>query len=522
MNDQSRSRMIEVTNPATGEKIDEVRSFTSAEAREAIDRARKAQRHWRARPIKERSRVMRRFRDVLLDRSEEVCNLISRENGKVLQEAFQMEVFPIVDLIGYFTSRADDILAPRRIELHLLKHRRSYIHYKPRGVVLIISPWNFPFAIPMGEVIMALLAGNAVVLKPASLTPLIALEARKLFDEAGLDPDIFQVLPCPGRIASEMIEMGVDYVNFTGSTEVGVRVSETCGKRLIPCSMELGGKDAAIVLPDADLDVVTGSLVWGAFANAGQVCASIERAFVPETLYDQLVDRVVAKTQKLRVGNPLEDGTDMGPMTDRTQLAVVERQVSEALAQGARALTGGGRVDRPGQFFAPTVLVDVREDMACWRDETFGPTLPIVKYREVEEAIERANNSPFGLDAYVYGRDAAECRRVAERLEAGTVMVNETLITHACPETPWGGVKQSGVGHVHSDDGLRDLCVPYHVNEEVLPTPKWSPFWQPYSHRMLHTLIDAARALNHSSLSKKAMGAIGAVRSSVDMVRDAL
>jgi acyl-CoA reductase-like NAD-dependent aldehyde dehydrogenase len=512
--------VIVVRNPANGEKIGEVHSFSLEEAREAVSRAGSAQRRWEAVGIDERIRVIRRFKDVLLDRAEEVCELISRENGKVLQESFNMEVFPIIDLASYFASRAKDILSPRRINLHLLKHRRSYIHYRPRGVVLCISPWNFPFSIPYGEVVMSLLAGNAVVLKPASLTPLIALKGRELFDEAGLDADLLQVISCSGRVAFELIGKGVDYVNFTGSTAVGVQVSERCGRNLIPCSMELGGKDPAIVLPDADLDIVTGSLVWGAFANAGQVCASIERAYVHESLYDEVVRRVVDKTSRLNVGNPLTDGTDMGPMTDPGQLEVVMRQVDDAVAHGAKALTGGKRLEGPGQFYPPTVLVDVNDEMEAVREETFGPTLPIMKYRSVEEAIERANNSPYGLTACIYGRDRDEMRRVAERIEAGTVMINETLLTHACPETPWAGVKTSGTGRVHSDEGMRDLCVSYHVNEEVVPTMKWSPFWQPYTQKMYHAIVGAARTLNHSDFSVKATGAWSFLNNAYDLVRN--
>ncbi len=514
------SGVIEVFNPANGEKIDEVKSHNADECREALNRARKAQKVWEAVGLEERIRVVKRFGDALLDHADEMCRLISRENGKVLQEALQMEVFPIVDLTSYFTGRAKQILAPKPISMHLLKHRHSYIHYRPKGTVLIISPWNFPFSIPYGEVVMALLAGNAVVLKPASLTPLACLKGREIFDEAGLDPDIFQVLPCAGRIASEMIEMGVEYVNFTGSTGVGVKVSELCGRLLIPCSMELGGKDPAIVMPDADLDIVEGSLVWGAFANAGQVCASIERAYVHESIYDQVVERVVSKVRKLDMGDGLVDGTDMGPMTDPGQLDIVEQQVNDAVAAGARALTGGARSEGAGQFYPPTVLVDVDHEMEAVYEETFGPTLPIMKYQSLDEAIDKANDSPYGLDAYVYSSNPDEARRVAERLEAGTVMINETLFTHACPETPWGGVKKSGVGRVHSDDGLRDLCEPYHVNEEVLPTMKWSPFWQPYSHSMYNMILGAAKTINHSSLSSKAAGAWAALGNAVNLVKN--
>lgn len=497
--------VIEVTNPANGEKIGEVQSVGLDDAREALERARMAQARWEAGGVEARARAILRFRDVLLDRAEEVCELISRENGKVLQEALEMEVFPIADLCTYFARNASRILARHRIPLHLLMYRRSYIHYRPRGVVFVISPWNFPFTIPFGTVVAALLAGNAVLLKPASLTPLIALKGRELFDEAGLDPDLFQVLPCSGKAASQVIGLGVDYVNFTGSTFVGKGVAERCGHSLIPCSMELGGKDPMIVLPDANIDLVVGSMVWGAFGNAGQVCASVERAYVHERIYDEVVEKVVDKTSKLRVGNPLEDGTDMGPMTDPVQMQIVERHVREAQEAGARVLTGGKKIDGPGQFFEPTVMVDVNEEMSCLAEETFGPTLPILKVNSTDEAIRRANASNFGLDAYVFTSDQTEGRRVAERLEAGTVMVNEVLVTHACPETPWGGVKESGIGRVHSDEGLRDMCHAYHVNEERVKLPMaWSPFWQPYSHDMYGRILGAARALQRSGLRGRA------------------
>jgi succinate-semialdehyde dehydrogenase/glutarate-semialdehyde dehydrogenase len=393
------------------------------------------------------------------------------------------------------------------------------VHYRPRGVVLVISPWNYPFTIPFGEVVMALLAGNAVILKPASLTPLIALAGRDLMLKAGLDPDLFQVLPCPGRVASEMIEMGVDYVNFTGSTGVGKIVSQLCGKHLIPCTMELGGKDPALVLPDADTDLVAGSLVWGAFTNAGQTCASIERAYVHERIYDEVVRKVVARVNALVVGNPLEDGTDMGPMTDPEQLGVVERQVQDAVARGARALTGGSRLQGEGLFYPPTVLVDVTDDMEAAREETFGPTLPIMRFSSIADGIRRANDSIFGLDAYVYGRDRDQTARVAQQMEAGTVMINETLFTHAAPETPWGGVKQSGVGRVHGDEGLRHLCEAYHINEETVSAPAWSPFWQPYSHRMYRALLGMARLLSHSKASQKVSGAAAFVSNAYQIVR---
>ncbi|MCB9477456.1 MAG: aldehyde dehydrogenase family protein [Deltaproteobacteria bacterium] len=490
------SQEIVVTNPATGEEIGRVKSHTLDEGIDAIKRARAAQKKWSEKSIGERIKVIKRFQHALAERSEEVCELIAKENGKPLTEAMTTEVIPVMDLTAYFCKRAEKILQPKPISMHLVKYRKSYLHYEPRGVLFVISPWNFPFTIPTGEIVMALLAGNAVVHKPASITPLIALKCRELFDQAGLDPDLYQVLPMPGGVAFDMIKQGVNYVNFTGSTGVGERVSAECGRLLIPCSMELGGKDPMIVCDDANIDAAVGSLVWGGFANAGQVCASVERAYVHEKIYDDVLNKVVEKVKELKVGNPLEDGVQMGPMTDPGQLKIVIDQVEDAKARGAKIHTGGSVVDGPGQFYLPTVLSDVTPEMRCIAEETFGPTLPFIKYSDDDDAVRQANDSEFGLNAYVFSADKSRAKRIAEKLEAGTVMVNEVLVTHGFPETPWQGVKKSGVGRVHSDDGLKDLCVAYHVNYDALPQPAWSPFWQSnYGHKMFKRLAGLGRLM---------------------------
>lgn len=492
---QGSGPKIQSFNPATGELLGEVKSFTLAEAREALARARVAQKRWAQTPLAQRLDVLTRFQYILTRRAEDLCELISRENGKPLQEAMITEVLPIIDLTAYFVKRAPKILAKTSIPLHLVKYRRSYLDYRPRGVMLVISPWNFPFTIPAGTIVMGLIAGNSIVHKPASLTPLIALKLQELFLEAGLDQDLYQVVPASGSTAFELIGKGVDYVNFTGSTSVGLKVSERCGAHLIPCSMELGGKDPAIVREDANLDFAAGSIVWGAFANAGQVCASVERVYAHERIYDRLLEKIVERTRALRVGDPLSSDVDVGAMVDAGQLQIVENQVNDARAKGARILCGGNRLPGPGLFFEPTVLVDVTPDMDVVKEETFGPLLPVMSYRNDEEAIALANDSIYGLNAYVFTRNPDKGRWVAERLEAGTVMINEVLITHGLPETPWQGVKLSGTGKVHSDQGLRDLCYPYHINEDTVAQPSVNFFWPPYSHAMYRRLLGAARSL---------------------------
>lgn len=502
---------ITVTNPATGAVLAQLTPFTEAQAQDAIVRARRAQKAWGALPLEERIKRLWRFSEVLEARKEEVSELIARESGKVLQEALTLETLPVIDLTRYFCRNAPRILEKKWISMHLLKHRKSYIHYKPRGVVFVISPWNFPFTIATGTIVTALLAGNAVVHKPASLTPLIALKTRELFDEAGLDADLLIVTPTGGATAEKMIGMGVNYVNFTGSTAVGKRVAELCGKHLIPCSMELGGKDPAIVCADADLDFTINNITWGAFCNAGQVCASVERAYVHRDVYDAFVTRLVERVKTLTIGDPLKDGTQMGAMRDPKQIGVVHEQVEEARRRGGHVLTGGFIPEGPGQFYPPTVVTDVDDDFEIVREESFGPVLPVMKVDSEEEAVARANKNRYGLTAVVYTRDVEKGTRIAEQLEAGTVMINEAVFTHGAPNTPWGGVKESGIGRVHGDDSLIDLSETYHVNLPILPQLANNPLWHPYSLDKVKRFMGATQALFGKGISGKIAGAWQAV-----------
>jgi succinate-semialdehyde dehydrogenase/glutarate-semialdehyde dehydrogenase len=504
---------IRVTSPLNGRPLGEAKSWTLAEALAAIEKAHAAQRRWAQTAFAERRAIVQRWMGLMNEHGGEIARALAAENGKTIHEAYVMEILPLIMLARHFSRRAEKALRPQNIRLSFFKNRASYIHYQPRGVVLVIAPWNFPLAIPFGTTIMALLAGNAVVLKPASLTPLVASRVRGLLLEAGLDPDLFQVVSGPGRLGSELIESGqVDFVNFTGSTAVGRQVAALAASRMIPNSMELGGKAPALVLEDADLERAARSIVWGAFGNSGQICAAVERVYVHEKIHDEFVGRVVKLTRTLRQGNPLMDGeVDVGAMTDPGQIEIVERQLDEAKKGGAKILVGGRRAAAGNQYFAPTVVVGVTEKMAIAREETFGPVLPIMKFRTEDEAVARANDSPYGLLAYVFTRDPRRGRAIAERIEAGTVMVNETLMTHGFPETPWAGLKQSGTGRVHSDDGLRDLCQARHVNVEVFPMV--NPFWYPYRTAVLRSAIAATALLTKSPTVR------GGLRRLADLMR---
>jgi acyl-CoA reductase-like NAD-dependent aldehyde dehydrogenase len=486
--------VIVSVNPATGATLGEVPVATADDVRAAVARARVAQRDWGKLPVAERARRVRRFGDELVARAEEVIALLVAEGGKTRGEALGMEVLLVADLCDYFCKRAEKILAPRAIPLHLMKHKRSYVHHAPRGVIAIIAPWNFPFSIPTGEALMAMIAGNGVVVKPSEITPLCSLKMKELADAAGLPPDLLQIVTGRGPTGAALIDAGVDQVIFTGSVDTGKKVAAACGERLIPCTVELGGKAAAIVCADADLERTANALVWGAFANSGQVCASVERVYAHEAVHDELVQKVVEKTRALRQGDPSADTTDVGAMTWDRQITTVEERVAQAVAAGAKVQTGGKRLEGRGQFYPPTVLTDCKQDMDVMRKEVFGPVLPIMRVANEDEAVRLANDSHLGLLGYVFTKDRSKGARLAERVEAGTVMVNDVLNTYAVPETPWGGVKQSGVGRTHSDDGLRDMCQLRHVNVDRI-APKRDLWWYPYDTRTFGLVMKGMRFL---------------------------
>ncbi len=485
---------IESRNPATGALLGQVPDQPPQAVHEAVARAREAQKDWGALPVRERAARLGALRDEIVRRADAICALLSAEGGKPRLEALSTEVTVVADTATYFIKHGPRLLGPEPISLHLLKNRKSYLHYAPRGVVGIIAPWNFPFSIPMCETVMALIAGNAVVLKPSEVTPLIALLAKEIFDASGLPKDLFQVVTGRGGTGAALIESGIDYCVFTGSTATGRKVAAACGERLIPCVLELGGKAAAIVCADADLPRTAKALVWGAFCNSGQVCASVERVYAHEAIHDELLRLVVEETGRLRQGDPAAGEVDVGAMTWDQQRAIVEQRVRTATDSGAQVKTGGKRPDGPGLFYPPTVLSECRQDMEVMHKEIFGPVMPIMRVHTEEEAVTLANDSHLGLLGYVFTRDTGKGRRLAERIVAGTVMVNDVLLTFAAPETPWGGVKQSGIGVTHGPEGLRDLCQRRHVNYDRV-TFKRELWWYPYKTSLYKQMLKGMRFL---------------------------
>jgi acyl-CoA reductase-like NAD-dependent aldehyde dehydrogenase len=479
--------------PATGMEIGRALLQSSADVSAAVKRARKAQPVWAKWSYRERARIVLCARDILLAQIDDIATLISRETGKPPAEAISMEVVPTIDLMFYFARNSAQLLKPQKINVGLYgwMGRSSRIVYKPLGVVGIISPWNFPWATPLAEVVMALMAGNAVVVKPSELTPLTALRIGDLFKQAQLPAGLLEIVTGDGTTGAALVEAGVDKIMFTGSVATGKRVAETAAGRLIPTVLELGGKDAMIVLDDANIASAARAAVWGAFANCGQACASVERCYVHESVATRFIEQVTNETRLLRQGIPEQNDMDLGSMTNERQLRIVEEHISDAVNRGAHVVLGGHRLNTPnGWFHEATVVTGVDHSMQLMRDETFGPVLPIMTFRTDAEALGLANDSIYGLTASIWTNNIARGRNLAEQIEAGTVMVNEVVYTHAIAQTPWGGVKQSGYGRTHGKLGLLESVTPQHihVNRWPLIPDAWWFRYSAQANRLFHSL----------------------------------
>ncbi|RAV18007.1 aldehyde dehydrogenase [Mycolicibacterium sp. GF69] len=455
-----------IHNPATGAVAGTVRWTDPADVPRIAAGLREAQRQWEARGAKGRAKVLARYAVWLGEHRDEIESLLIKETGKSAVDAAQ-EVPLLIMIASYYIKTMEKALAPekRPAPLPFLSIKKIEVHYRPRAVVGIIAPWNYPVANALMDAIGALAAGCAVLLKPSERTPLTA----ELLLRGWLDSGAPEVLALAqgAREVSEAVIDTADFIQFTGSSATGAKVMERAARRLTPVSLELGGKDPMIVLEDADIDLAAHAAVWGAFFNAGQTCVSVERVYVLESVYDKFVAAVVRDVEKLKMG--AGDGNDFGSLIDESQVVVTARHVDDALAKGARALTGGKRPDGgAGSFYPPTVLVDVDHTMMCMTEETFGPTLPIMKVATVDEAIRLANDSPYGLSAAVFSKDIERAKDVAVELDCGAVNVNDVISNLMCTTAPMGGWKTSGLGaRFGAADGLRKYC-----RQEVVVAPR--------------------------------------------------
>ena len=452
---------IEVTNPATGATITRIGAYDHQGTVDLVRRARAAQPGWDALGFKGRAKVLRDMRRWIVRNRARVIETLSAEAGKPFEDS-QLELFYCVDALGFWAKRGEKWLADEHERPHspLLLGRKVLNRYVPYGVVGVIGPWNYPLLNNFGDAIPALMAGNAVVLKPASLTPLSSLLMAEGMREVGMPHDAFLVAPGGGREVGGALVESVDMLHFTGSTEVGKGLMEQAAKRLLPLTLELGGKDPMIVLDDANLERAANAAVFGALQNAGQTCISVERVYVEGAAYEPFVEKVVEKVAALRQGVPGGRAhVDIGAVTSPEQLDILDEHVRDAVAKGAAVRVGGHRrASGDGDFFEPTVLTGVDHSMTCMTEETFGPTLPIMRVENEDEAVRLANDSPFGLDSSVFAGDHRRGERVARRLQAGSSVVNDTLVNYFAMEIPIGGAKESGIGARHGRIGIQKYC----------------------------------------------------------------
>jgi acyl-CoA reductase-like NAD-dependent aldehyde dehydrogenase len=507
------------TNPATGEKLAELQCATPEAVHEAVRRARRAQPAWQALPVAERVALLKRFQHLLSEQREQVATLISREAGKPAVEALTTEILVVLDAAEFCIRTAHSFLRDEPLPHGNLamKTKRGKLVREPYGVIGIIAPWNYPFSLPATETLAALVMGNAVVLKPSELTPLVALDLQRLLVTAGLDPSLMQVVIGAGATGGALLEADIDKVVFTGSVATGKRVAEACAKRLLPAVLELGGKDPMIVLEDADLEVASSGAVWGSMMNAGQTCLSVERCYVQRAVYDKFLELSRQKIEKLRVGVGLGSDVEMGPLISERQLRTVEDQVNEAVARGARLLTGGRRMTELGpNFYAPTLLADVSHEMRIMREETFGPALPVAPFDTDDDAVTLANDSEFGLAASVWTGNRKRGEAIAARIKAGTVMINDAISGFGIAEAPHGGFKQSGIGRTHGKLGLAEMVQVKYIDIDLLPRmPKvwWYGYGSNFQQQM-SGFIDMLFGSGVGRRIKGALSAIGALRRS--------
>ncbi len=500
-------------NPANGEELGRVPIHTREDVDAFVLRARVAQKSWANQSFKQRAAIILRARQIALHEMDAIADLISRESGKPIAEAIFMEIVPTLDLMRFFARRAESLLKPERIPLgqYELIGRTSRLIYKPLGVIGIIAPWNFPYAIPLGEVVMSLIAGNAVVLKPSELTPLVGLKIKDIFTRAGLNEDLLNVATGDGTTGAGLAAAAVNKIMFTGSVATGKKVAEAAAKNLTPVVLELGGKDPMIVCRDADVKVAAHAAVWGAFSNSGQACASVERCYVHESIVEEFTREVVRATRELNQQNGVQASSDVAAMSSERQLKIVETHVADARARGAQILTGGARNanfastnGHANLFYEPTILTDVDDSMQVMTEETFGPVLPIKTFRDEQDAIRLANDSPFGLTASVWTRDIKRGQQIAAQVDAGTVTVNEVLYTHGLAQTPWGGIKQSGIGRTHGRLGLLELVYPQHIHTNRFASLK-DLWWFNYTPATLNLFRGLARRFTSGNVLQAAL-----------------
>jgi len=470
-------------NPSTGEVVEEIPRTKPEEVQSIVARAKSAQEKWRETPISDRCAFLNRLKQTTLAARNDLAAIIVRESGKPHVEALFSDVFVSLDTAAYYSANLAKLLAPERVPHHssAAKLKAGRLFYEPLGVIAIVSSWNYPLAIPMSQIIAAVAAGNAVVCKTSDFTPKCGAAIQEMFTRAGFPDSLVNIVQGGAEIGQALIDAHPDKVLFTGSVATGRRVAEACARNLIPSVLELGGKDAMLVLADANLDIASSAALWGSFTNCGQVCLSVERLFVERTVSEKFLSLCVEKTKSLRLGNGADPATDVGPLIRPQHVQRMKDLLDDATARGAKILWGGNaRPDLGPCFFEPTVVANVDSSMRLFQEETFGPILAVQTVDSADEAVPRANDSPFTLAASVWTADNASGRAIASRLRAGAVMVNDAISYFAIAEAPHGGCSASGWGRTHGRAGFLEMVQPKYIDVDSIPGTE-KPWWYHYN-----------------------------------------
>jgi acyl-CoA reductase-like NAD-dependent aldehyde dehydrogenase len=465
----SEGAILKFINPASGENFGSVPMATPTEVSQSVADMKDAQRIWSRISIAERVQILRKLQAVIVDSIDEISYVVGQDTGKNRQDVL-IEIFITLDKLNVNLKHARSWLRKERVPRGFLFFQRLYSQPRPYGCVAVVSPWNYPFVLSVPPVLAALLAGNTVVLKPSEVSPATGVLIEKLFQRVHELAPFVRVLHGDGSVGAALIQNHPDFIFLTGSTQTGKAIMKAASENLTPLVCELGGKDAMIVLEDADLEAAARWGVWGSFFNAGQVCMSIERVYVVESIYERFLEQVVAETRKLSIGHSqsLDSPYHCGPLTDPKQLPVIQAHLQDALEKGARILMGG---HHENLFFEPTLLTDVDHSMLVMQEETFGPILPVLKVKNESEAVRLTNDSSYGLSAYIWTSDLKRARRLADDIQAGSVVINDVMVQFGAPMLPFGGTKASGFGRIHGKEGLLVFTQSFAYVEGKPPRP---------------------------------------------------
>jgi acyl-CoA reductase-like NAD-dependent aldehyde dehydrogenase len=515
--DKEITKKTDCFNPATGKIIGSSPLHSKADLQSAIEKAKVAQQDWRIIPVKDRISKLKKIKNYLLKNADSIAEIISQDNGKTKIDALATEVFPSALALKYYCKKAPKFLKEKRLSAStfVLSFKRSKIIRVPYGVIGIFSPWNYPFSIPFADVIIALLAGNAVILKVASETQRVGLILKECIESAELPENIFTYINMPGRIAGDaFLESGIDKLCFTGSVDVGKKLMLKAAETLTPITLELGGNDAMLVCEDADLVRAAGGAAWAGFQNCGQSCGGVERIYVHESVYNEFLKELTKSIKTFRIGIGTDYNNDLGAMTTERQIEIIKKHINDALKKGGRIFAQSMVPEEINlkNFIPATILTNVNHDMLVMQEESFGPVVGVMKVASMNEAINLANDSDLGLTGSVWSNNRKYAIELGKQIQAGTITINDHLMSHGLHETPWGGFKQSGTGRTHGEIGFSGMTQPQVIVNDILPFVKKDLWWFPFNKKLYDGLLGLIDFLFANSLGKRVSGFIKTLR----------